>query len=123
MTQINIKSVNLRGTWSLNTINDECPICRNDILDVCIDCSVATQTKSCISVMGECNHVFHLDCITKWTKTRNVCPLDNKQWKFKVPCNTCPTSKFQFKKRSNSHDSDDSNNHYHVESDSDSDNE
>jgi RING-box protein 1 len=80
-----IKSVNLRGTWNLDTINDECPICRNSVLETCVECSAATSQTQCISIMGECSHIYHLHCIDKWTKTKNVCPLDNKKWEYKRP--------------------------------------
>ena len=25
-------------------------------------------------------HAFHLHCINRWLKSRNVCPLDNREW-------------------------------------------
>ena len=77
---MSIKAVNLRGTWNLDTINDECPICRNSVLETCVECSSCTSSTQCISIMGECSHIYHLHCIDKWTKTKNVCPLDNKKW-------------------------------------------
>ena len=88
-----IKAVNLRGTWNLDTINDECPICRNSVLETCVECSAATSQTQCISIMGECSHIYHLHCIDKWTKTKNVCPLDNKKWEYKRPQKSIEQSK------------------------------
>lgn len=97
MSEITIKSVNLRGCWNLETINDECPICRNSVLEPCVECH--NLTSECVSVMGECEHIYHLHCIEKWTKTKNSCPLDNKKWEFKKPeiCQVIkPKSKINF---------------------------
>lgn len=80
---IKINSINLRGCWNLETMNEECPICRTSILEHCVECN-SLETE-CVSVMGECSHIYHLHCIQKWTKTKNSCPLDNKIWVYKKP--------------------------------------
>ena len=88
---LSIKSVNLRGTWNLETINEDCPICQCNIIESCVECS-SNNKVDCISVMGECSHVYHLHCIERWIKTKNVCPLDNKEWHYKKPV-LCPVIK------------------------------
>jgi RING-box protein 1 len=88
-------------SWDLNV--DNCAICRNHIMDLCIECQaavatpapssradnkpdknkmVATTMTECPVAWGECNHAFHKHCIQKWLQTRKVCPLDNKGWTY-----------------------------------------
>jgi len=85
------KSFSLRGSWNLNVINEECPICRNNVLEQCSDCN-NDQNIECISVIGKCSHVYHLHCIDKWLKKNNSCPLDNSKWEFKRPEQFCRLS-------------------------------
>lgn len=40
------------------------------------------SADQCTVAWGSCNHAFHLHCISRWLKTRNVCPLDNKPWEY-----------------------------------------
>lgn len=70
--------------WSWDIAVDNCAICRNHIMEPCITCQPLAMTDTdteCVAAWGVCNHAFHLHCINKWLKTRDVCPLDNQPWK------------------------------------------
>lgn len=73
--------------WSYDISVDNCAICRNHIMDKCIECqSVQEMTnvdERCTIAWGKCSHVFHMHCISRWLNTRQVCPLDNRNWEFK----------------------------------------
>lgn len=68
--------------WSWDIVIDTCAICRNHIMDICIDCQAdgTTNPNECTVSWGRCNHTFHSHCIARWLKSRPVCPLDNQQW-------------------------------------------
>jgi RING-box protein 1 len=71
--------------WAWDISNDTCAICRNSIQDLCINCAadpVLNESAGCDLAWGACNHAFHFHCISKWLKTRQVCPLDNKEWTY-----------------------------------------
>ncbi|CAN8074964.1 unnamed protein product [Agarophyton chilense] len=80
-----IKKYNAVALWAWDMVVDNCAICRNHIMDACIECQ-AKQTapggEDCNVAWGVCNHAFHFHCISRWLKTREVCPLDNSEWDF-----------------------------------------
>jgi RING-box protein 1 len=71
--------------WGWNVQVDNCAICRNHIMEQCIDCDANQNTQAsaeCNVVWGVCNHAYHLHCISRWLKTRTTCPLDNRNWEY-----------------------------------------
>eukprot|EP01138_Halocafeteria_seosinensis_P014947 gb/GECG01015258.1/.p1 GENE.gb/GECG01015258.1/~~gb/GECG01015258.1/.p1 ORF type:complete len:138 (+),score=15.33 gb/GECG01015258.1/:1-414(+) len=67
--------------WSWNIQQDNCAICRNSLYEPSIDHQSIGNPDVTIA-WGSCNHCFHLECIQRWLKTRNVCPLCTTEWEY-----------------------------------------
>ena len=81
---IEIKRWDAVALWSWAGDQERCAICRNHIMQPCIECQAnsGTQSGECTLAWGTCSHAFHFHCISRWIKTRQVCPLDNLPWDF-----------------------------------------
>lgn len=78
---VQLKSLSPVATWSWVLEAEQCSICRNSLMSVCMKCQAAVMSgQSCSVVWGKCNHAFHSHCIQDWITTRPVCPIDEKPW-------------------------------------------
>tara|TARA_Y100000991_G_C21733434_1_gene247305 strand:- start:88 stop:528 length:441 start_codon:yes stop_codon:yes gene_type:complete len=78
---VKIKKVHIRGYWRWNIHNNICAICRNYIFEP----SINSSCQECNTVVGQCGHAYHYDCILSWLSTSifEKCPLCNCKWTFK----------------------------------------
>ena len=81
LPEIKLISWDIVGLWSLDVQIETCAICRNHIMDSCVECQNGVENCGACSVSwGKCGHAFHTHCIEKWRSLRNVCPLDTEAW-------------------------------------------
>lgn len=81
-SRITLKSAKITCLWTFNVKMDTCAVCRNKLDEPSIEYQANPSIgDSGLSISyGMCGHVFHTDCIMRWLKTRQVCPLCNKDW-------------------------------------------
>jgi len=83
--RVRVKKWNAVALWAWNVDIDTCAICRNLIMELCIECQADQHSEAnqeCIVAWGVCNHAFHFHCISRWLSSRGTCPLDNREWDF-----------------------------------------
>lgn len=79
--ELKLISWDIVGLWSFNVQIETCAICRNHVMDSCVDCQNGIEfNNECTISWGKCGHAFHKHCITKWASMKNVCPLDTEVW-------------------------------------------
>ena len=76
--RVNSVQWNAVAVWSWSICTDTCAICRNSLHEPSIEYQAnptAASEEGLSIAWGNCGHVFHLDCISKWLRTRSNCPL------------------------------------------------
>ena len=71
--------------WAWDICADTCAIDRNNLNEPSIEyqANPTSNNQNGLSIaFGSCGHVYHMDCIQRWLKTRSVCPLCNKEWDY-----------------------------------------
>ena len=74
---------NAVGTWAWSVCTESCAICRNELTDPSINYQTnpTSINETGLSVaFGVCGHAFHLDCIQRWLKAHDKCPICAKEW-------------------------------------------
>lgn len=81
---VEVKSWNAVAFWSYKNANTHCPICKREVMNLCIEC-VGSRTElvsnPCTRSVGTCGHAYHNHCIQKWLKDHSSCPTCNTEWK------------------------------------------
>ncbi|OQR78449.1 RING-box protein 2-like [Tropilaelaps mercedesae] len=77
-----LKKWNAVAMWKWSASTDVCAICSTNLSDGCINCAEKREDEYelCPIVWGECNHVFHSCCMSKWTTKSPRCPLCQRDW-------------------------------------------
>lgn len=60
----------------------ECVICKRSLLESSYETISDNKNISNDNeiLIGKCGHVFHGDCLCKWLKTSECCPIDKVKW-------------------------------------------
>ena len=60
----------------------DCIICKRELIEPSYE--TLSDNKNIMNMdeilIGKCGHMFHSDCLTKWLKTSECCPIDKVKW-------------------------------------------
>jgi hypothetical protein len=71
------------STYEKNNIYcKECIICKRLLIEPSYETISDNKNISNNNniVIGKCGHIFHEDCLCRWLKTSECCPIDKVKW-------------------------------------------
>uniref|UniRef100_A0AC35FZ26 Anaphase-promoting complex subunit 11 n=1 Tax=Panagrolaimus sp. PS1159 TaxID=55785 RepID=A0AC35FZ26_9BILA len=99
--KLKVNRITLTASWKWRNSKDDdaCGICRGAFEACCTNCKLPGD--GCPLALGECNHSFHLHCISKWidSQPNPSCPLCRTEWKL-IPSFPCRRSRSPGARRS-----------------------
>ena len=76
-----INKVHSISFWTWSASDEVCAICQN-ALDACAEGAEYPGDDSSVA-WGECDHAFHLMCLTRWLESNHSCPICRRDWNYK----------------------------------------
>ena len=69
-------------SYNNESYTKECVICKRSLFEPSYDtiCDNTNIMNDIEVVIGKCGHMFHGDCLGKWLKTCDTCPIDKVKW-------------------------------------------
>lgn len=66
------------SSWAKS--QESCAICKSLLINPCVICEANESTDPCPYQEGECGHIYHLHCISKWIQQQPNCPICGQRW-------------------------------------------
>ena len=77
-------SIDPVATWTYDVQEEICNICKNNLMEPCINCSASGKKEDCNLAKGRCGHGFHSHCIKEGLKANDNCPTDHTGWHYET---------------------------------------
>jgi hypothetical protein len=85
--KLSLVSLKIVATWKYTTENQECLLCKKDLMMPIQD--------SCNVTISGCNHGFHATCLKNYKQFDDTCPYCSEKWITKSSDNIVDTTRYK----------------------------